>query len=156
MVALLGVIDIVLFDDMVDALAAGDAFGVYGVVDSVVEVGYDLCCFVVDLFDWFCDFILFDVVFDVVMCGLIEALQDEVICMVDQASWIGGAIFICYVEIIYIALIEMRGTTFLCFVLELFCVRMQLLDVLVDAVVLLQCVEWLECCLMVFGEVESV
>ncbi|HEY2297454.1 MAG TPA: DNA polymerase III subunit gamma/tau, partial [Jatrophihabitans sp.] len=40
-VALLGVTDGALLDDMVDALAAGDAAAVYGTVDRVVEAGHD-------------------------------------------------------------------------------------------------------------------
>src|SRR5439155_17742968 len=59
-VALLGVTDGALLDDMVDALAAGDAAAVYGTVDRVVEAGHDPRRFSVDLLDRFRDLILLD------------------------------------------------------------------------------------------------
>ena len=63
-VALLGVTDGALLDDMVDALAAGDAAAVYGTVDRVVEAGHDPRRFAADLLDRFRDLILLDAVPD--------------------------------------------------------------------------------------------
>ena len=48
-VALLGVTDAALLDEMVDALAAGDGAAVFGAVDKVVEAGHDPRRFAADL-----------------------------------------------------------------------------------------------------------
>ena len=48
-VALLGVTDAALLDEMVDALAAGDGAAVFGAVDRVVEAGHDPRRFAADL-----------------------------------------------------------------------------------------------------------
>ena len=57
-VGLLGVTDVALLDDMVDALAAGDAAAVYGTVDRVVEAGHDPRRFTADLLDRFRDLLV--------------------------------------------------------------------------------------------------
>ncbi|MDQ2796653.1 MAG: DNA polymerase III subunit gamma and tau, partial [Actinomycetota bacterium] len=90
-VSLLGVTDGALLDDMVDALAAGDAAGVYGTVDRVVEAGHDPRRFSVDLLDRVRDLILLDVVPDAAERGLIDVPQDQLAHMTDQALRIGGA-----------------------------------------------------------------
>ncbi len=143
-VALLGVTDGALLDDMVDALAAGDAAAVYGTVDSVVEAGHDPRRFASDLLDRFRDLILLDAVPDAAARGLIDAPQDVAERMADQAARLGGATVTRYAEIVHTALIEMRGTTSPRLVLELLCARMQLPDASADAAALLQRVERLE------------
>ena len=90
-VGLLGVTDGALLDDMVDALAAGDAAAVYGTIDRVVEAGHDPRRFAADLLDRFRDLILLDAVPDAGERGLIDAPQDEVTHMADQALRLGGA-----------------------------------------------------------------
>ena len=76
-VALLGVTDAALLDDMIDALAAGDAAAVYGTVDRVVEAGHDPRRFAADLLDRFRDLILLDAVPDAAERGLIDVPQDQ-------------------------------------------------------------------------------
>ncbi len=143
-VALLGVTDGALLDDMVDALAAGDAAAVYGTVDRVVEAGHDPRRFASDLLDRFRDLILLDAVPDAATRGLIDAPQDVAERMADQAARLGGATVTRYAEIVHTALIEMRGTTSPRLVLELLCARMQLPDASADAAALLQRLERLE------------
>ena len=143
-VALLGVTDGALLDDMVDALAAGDAAAVYGTVDRVVEAGHDPRRFASDLLDRFRDLILLDAVPDAAARGLIDAPQDVAERMADQAARLGGATVTRYAEIVHTALIEMRGTTSPRLVLELLCARMQLPDASADAAALLQRLERLE------------
>ena len=63
-VALLGVTDTALLDDMIDALAAADGAAVYGTVDRVVEAGHEPRRFAADLLDRFRDLILLDAVPD--------------------------------------------------------------------------------------------
>ncbi|MFN2518983.1 MAG: DNA polymerase III subunit gamma and tau [Jatrophihabitantaceae bacterium] len=143
-VALLGVTDGALLDDMVDALAAGDAGAVYGTIDRVVEAGHDPRRFAADLLDRFRDLILLDAVPDAAARGLIDAPQDAVAHMTDQTLRIGGATVTRYAEIVHTALIEMRGTTSPRLVLELLCARMQLPDATTDSGALLQRLERLE------------
>jgi DNA polymerase-3 subunit gamma/tau len=151
-IALLGVTDGALLDDMVDALAAGDAAGVYGTVDRVVEAGHDPRRFSVDLLDRFRDLILLDAVPDAGERGLIDVPQDQLAHMADQALRLGGATLTRYAEIVHTALIEMRGTTAARLVLELLCARMMLPDASTDAAAVLQRVERLERRLTVAGD----
>jgi DNA polymerase-3 subunit gamma/tau len=143
-VALLGVTDAALLDDMVDALAAGDAMGVYGTVDGVVEAGHDPRRFAVDLLDRFRDLILLDAVPDAGERGLLDCPQDQLAHMADQALRLGAATLTRFAEIVHTALIEMRGTTSPRLVLELLCARMLLPDATTDSAALLQRVERLE------------
>jgi DNA polymerase-3 subunit gamma/tau len=143
-VGLLGVTDAALLDDMVDGLAAGDAAAVYATVDRVVEAGHDPRRFAADLLDRFRDLILLDAVPDAAIRGLIDAPQDAVAQMSDQALRLGGATVTRYAEIVHTALIEMRGTTSPRLVLELLCARMQLPDAATDSAALLQRLERLE------------
>ncbi|HET9169075.1 MAG TPA: DNA polymerase III subunit gamma and tau, partial [Actinospica sp.] len=140
-VGLLGVTDGALLDDMVDALAAGDAAAVYGTVDRVVEAGHDPRRFAADLLDRFRDLILLDAVPDAASRGLLEAPQDTITRMSDQALRLGGATVTRFAEIVHTALIEMRGTTSPRLVLELLCARMQLPDAAADSAALLQRLE---------------
>ena len=143
-VALLGVTDAALLDDMVDALAAGDSAGVYGTVDRVVEAGHDPRRFSLDLLDRCRDLILLDAVPDAADRGLIDPPADQLAKMLDQAARIGAATLTRYAEIIHTALIEMRGTTSPRLVLELLCARMLLPDAAADSAALLQRLERLE------------
>jgi len=143
-VALLGVTDGALLDDMIDALAAGDAAGVYGTVDRVVEAGHDPRRFSVDLLDRFRDLILLDAVPDAADRGLIDAPGDQLAHMADQATRLGGATLARFAEIVHTALIEMRGTTAPRLVLELLCARMLLPDSATDSAAVLQRLERLE------------
>ena len=143
-VSLLGVTDEALLDDMIDSLAAGDAAGVYGAVDRVVEAGHDPRRFSVDLLDRFRDLILLDAVPDAADRGLIDVPQDQLTHMADQAVRLGGATLTRFAEIVHTALIEMRGTTAPRLVLELLCARMLLPDAATDSAALLQRIERVE------------
>ena len=143
-VALLGVTDGALLDDMVDALAAGDAAAVYGTVDRVVEAGHDPRRFSIDLLDRFRDLVLLDAVPDAAERGLVDAPADQVAHMADQAVRLGGATLARFAEIVHNALIEMRGTTSPRLVLELLCARMLLPDASTDSAAVLQRLERLE------------
>jgi DNA polymerase-3 subunit gamma/tau len=143
-VALLGVTDVALLDDMVDALAAGDAAAVYGTVDRVVEAGHDPRRFTVDLLDRFRDLLVLAAVPDAADRSLLEVPEDELARMAEQAGRLGMATVTRFAEIVHTALIEMRGTTSPRLVLELLCARMQLPDAASDSAALLQRLERLE------------
>jgi DNA polymerase III subunit gamma/tau len=143
-VGLLGVTDATLLDDMVDALAAGDAASVYGTVDRVVEAGHDPRRFAADLLDRFRDLIVIDAVPGAAASGLIDDTTDELSQMTEQAARLGAATLARNAEIVHTALIEMRGTTSPRLVLELLCARMLLPDAAADSAALLQRLERLE------------
>ncbi|WP_375477585.1 DNA polymerase III subunit gamma and tau [uncultured Jatrophihabitans sp.] len=143
-VALLGVTDGALLDEMVDALAAGDAAAVYGAVDRVAEAGHDPRRFSVDLLDRFRDLILLDAVPDAGERGLLDVPGDQLSRMSEQALRLGAATLTRFAEIVHTALIEMRGTTSPRLVLELLCARMLLPDAATDSAALLQRLDRLE------------
>ena len=151
-VALLGVTDAALLDDMIDALAAGDAAAVYATIDRVVEAGHDPRRFAADLLERFRDLILLDAVPDAAARGLIDPAADQLAHMSDQAQRIGAATLTRYAEIVHTALLEMRGTTSPRLVLELLCARMQLPDAATDSAALLQRIERVERRLSASGE----
>ncbi|MFB9383518.1 DNA polymerase III subunit gamma and tau [Pseudonocardia petroleophila] len=125
-VALLGVTDVALIDDMVDALAAGDRSVVFETVDRLVEAGHDPRRFASDLLQRLRDITLLQAVPDAAERGLVEAAADEVARIVEQADRIGPATLARYGEIVHTGLTEMRGATAPRLLLELLCARMLL------------------------------
>ncbi|WP_300012494.1 DNA polymerase III subunit gamma and tau [Pseudonocardia sp.] len=125
-VALLGVTDVALIDDMVDALAAGDRAAVFETVDRLVEAGHDPRRFASDLLQRLRDVTLLQAVPEAAERGLVEAADDEVARMVEQAARLGPATLTRYGEILHTGLVEMRGATAPRLLLELLCARMLL------------------------------
>jgi len=90
-VALLGVTDAALLDEMVDALAAGDGASVFGAVDRVVEAGHDPRRFAADLLQRLRDLLILDSVPDAAAKGLIDSPEDQLGSMEGQAERLGVA-----------------------------------------------------------------
>ncbi|QYN36094.1 DNA polymerase III subunit gamma and tau [Pseudonocardia sp. DSM 110487] len=125
-VALLGVTDVALIDDMVDALAAGDRAAVFETVDRLVEAGHDPRRFAADLLQRLRDLVLLQSVPEAAERGLVEAAADEIARMTEQSGKIGGGTLTRYGEIVHTGLTEMRGATAPRLLLELLCARMLL------------------------------
>jgi DNA polymerase III subunit gamma/tau len=125
-VALLGVTDVALIDDVVDALAAGDRAAVFETVDRLVEAGLDPRRFAADLLQRLRDLTLVQAIPDAAQRGLVDVGADEVERMVEQAARLGPATLVRYGEILHAGLIEMRGATAPRLLLELLCARMLL------------------------------
>jgi DNA polymerase III subunit gamma/tau len=125
-VALLGVTDVALIDDVVDALAAGDRAAVFEAVDRLVEAGHDPRRFAADLLQRLRDLVLLQAVPEAAERGLVEAADDEIARMSEQAGKIGAATLARYGEIVHNGLTEMRGATAPRLLLELLCARMLL------------------------------
>ncbi len=142
--ALLGVTDTALLDDMIDALAVGDAASVYGTIERVVEAGHEPRRFATDLLDRLRDLLILSAVPDAADKGLLDAPADALERMLDQAQRIGTASAARYAEIVHTALTDMRGTTAARLLLELVCARMLLPDASADSAALLQRIERLE------------
>ncbi|HEX4226333.1 MAG TPA: DNA polymerase III subunit gamma and tau [Pseudonocardiaceae bacterium] len=125
-VALLGVTDVGLIDDMVDGLAAGDGTSVYGTVDRLVEAGHDPRRFASDLLARLRDLVMLRAVPEAAERGLVAAPEDELARMRAQAERIGPATLTRYAEIVHTGLVEMRGATAPRLLIELLCARMLL------------------------------
>jgi DNA polymerase III subunit gamma/tau len=125
-VALLGVTDVALIDDVVDALAASDRAAVFEAVDRLVEAGHDPRRFAADLLQRLRDLTLLQAVPEAAEHGLVEAADDELARMIEQAGKLGQATLARYSEIVHTGLTEMRGATAPRLLLELLCARMLL------------------------------
>ena len=151
-VALLGVTDAALLDEMADALAAGDGSSVFGVVDKVVEAGHDPRRFAADLLQRMRDLVILGAVPDAAGKGLIDAPEDQLALMAIQAERLGIATVSRFAEILHTGLVEMRGTTSPRLVLELMCARMLLPAASMADGALLQRLERMERRMSIAGE----
>src|SRR5207248_2010325 len=143
-VALLGVTDVALIDDVCDALAVGDGAAVYAAVDRVAEAGHDPRRFASDLLERLRDLIVLQQVPDAAAKGLIDAPADQLDRMGAQAAQIGPATLSRFADIVHNGLTEMRGTTAPRLLLELICARMLLPGAEESAGALLQRLERME------------
>ncbi|HEY3691757.1 MAG TPA: DNA polymerase III subunit gamma and tau [Pseudonocardiaceae bacterium] len=125
-VALLGVTDVALIDDMVSALAAQDGATVFATIDRLVEAGHDPRRFAADLLQRFRDLVLLRVAAEAACHGLIDAPQDQLATMTAQAETLGAGSLTRFAEITHSGLVEMRGATAPRLLLELLCARMLL------------------------------
>ncbi|WP_280459335.1 DNA polymerase III subunit gamma and tau [Nocardia carnea] len=125
-VALLGVTDVALIDDAIDALAAGDGAALFGTVDRVMEAGHDPRRFAVDLLERLRDLILMQAVPDATERGLVAAPGDLLDRMRAQAARLGPATLTRCAELLHAGLGEMRGATAPRLLLEVVCSRMLL------------------------------
>ncbi|WP_410666698.1 DNA polymerase III subunit gamma and tau [Amycolatopsis sp. cmx-4-68] len=142
-VSLLGVTDVALIDDMVDALSTEDAATVFGTVEKLTEAGHDPRRFATDLLDRLRDLVLLRAVPDSAG-GLVSAPEEELSRMVAQSERIGIATLSRYADIVHNGLLEMRGATSPRLVLELLCARMLLPSVTESEKALLARIERLE------------
>ncbi|RSM66783.1 DNA polymerase III subunit gamma/tau [Amycolatopsis sp. WAC 01376] len=143
-VSLLGVTDVALIDGMVDALAADDAAGVFGTVESLAEAGHDPRRFATDLLDRLRDLVMLRSVPDAGERGLVAAPDDELKKMKEQAGKLEPATLSRYADIVHNGLLEMRGATSPRLVLELLTARMLLPSVAEGTDALLARLERLE------------
>jgi DNA polymerase III subunit gamma/tau len=125
-VALLGVTDVALIDEMCDALAAGDGAAAYGTIDRVAEAGHDSRRFASDLLERLRDLIVLQQVPDAATKGLIDGPTDQIERMVAQSARLGPATLSRCADIVHNGLVEMRGTTAPRLLLELITARMLL------------------------------
>ncbi|MFE3290375.1 DNA polymerase III subunit gamma and tau [Rhodococcus sp. NPDC059234] len=124
--ALLGVTDVALIDDAVDALAAADGAALFGTVDKVMDAGHDPRRFAVDLLERIRDLILMRAVPDAGERGLVDAPGDVLERMREESERIGPATLARYAELLHAGLGEMRGATAPRLLLEVICARMLL------------------------------
>jgi DNA polymerase III subunit gamma/tau len=141
---LLGVTDVALIDDAVDALAASDAAALFGAVESVIDAGHDPRRFATDLLERFRDLIVLQAVPDAATRGVVDAPEDVLDRMREQAVRIGPATLTRYAEVVQAGLGEMRGATAPRLLLEVVCARLLLPSASDAEPALLQRVERIE------------
>ncbi|MFZ2528470.1 MAG: DNA polymerase III subunit gamma and tau [Rhodococcus sp. (in: high G+C Gram-positive bacteria)] len=142
--ALLGVTDVALIDEAVDALAVGDGAALFGTVEKVMDAGHDPRRFAVDLLERLRDLILLRSVPDAADRGLVDAPGDILDRMRDEADRIGPATLTRFAEIVHAGLGEMRGATAPRLLLEVMCARMLLPSASDSETAVLQRIERLE------------
>jgi DNA polymerase-3 subunit gamma/tau len=125
-VALLGVTDVALIDEMVDALSAGDGAAAFATIDRVADAGHDPRRFATDLLERLRDLIVLQRVSDATGSGIIDAPTDQIERMAGQAARMGPATLSRLADIVHNGLTEMRGTTAPRLLLELITARMLL------------------------------
>ncbi|MEV0899771.1 DNA polymerase III subunit gamma and tau [Actinoplanes sp. NPDC049802] len=143
-VALLGVTDAALIDEMCDALATGDGAAAYATIDRVAEAGHEPRRFASDLLERLRDLIILQQVPDAVAKGLIDGPADQLEAMAGQAARLGAATLSRCADIVHNGLVEMRGTTAPRLLLELLTARMLLPGAEASSAALLQRLERLE------------
>ncbi|MEV6896210.1 DNA polymerase III subunit gamma and tau [Amycolatopsis sp. NPDC051372] len=143
-VSLLGVTDVALIDDMVDALSAEDAATVFSTVEKLADAGHDPRRFATDLLDRLRDLVLMRSVPEAGERGLVSAPAEELGRMSAQSERIGLGTLSRYADIVHNGLLEMRGATSPRLVLELLCARMLLPSVTESENALLARIERLE------------
>lgn len=141
---LLGATDVALIDEAVDALGAGDAAAVFGAVESVIDAGHDPRRFATDLLERFRDLLVLQAIPDATSRGVVDAPEDVLERMREQATRIGRATLTRYAEVVHAGLTEMRGATAPRLLLEVICARMLLPSASDAESALLQRVERIE------------
>lgn len=141
---LLGATDVALIDDAVDALGAGDAAALFGAVEAVIDAGHDPRRFASDLLERFRDLILVQAVPDAISRGVVDAPEDVLDRMREQAARIGRGALTRYAEVVQAGLGEMRGATAPRLLLEVVCARLLLPSAADAESALLQRVERIE------------
>jgi DNA polymerase-3 subunit gamma/tau len=142
--ALLGATDVALIDDAIDALAAGDAAALFGVIEAVIDAGHDPRRFATDLLERFRDLIVLQSVPDAAARGVVDGPEDVLERMREQAARIGTATLTRYAEVVHAGLGEMRGATAPRLLLEVVCARLLLPSASDSESALLQRVERIE------------
>ncbi|MEC3913924.1 DNA polymerase III subunit gamma and tau [Nocardia sp. CDC160] len=125
-VSLLGVTDVALIDDAVEALATADGAALFGTIDRVVEAGHDPRRFATDLLERLRDLILLRAVPDATERNLVTGPGDVLDRMRAQADRLGPATLARHAELLHEGLGDMRGATNPRLLLEVIAARMLL------------------------------
>jgi DNA polymerase-3 subunit gamma/tau len=107
----LGVTDTALLDATLEAISARDGAALFQVIESVVDAGHDPRRFVSDLLERMRDVIVVQSVPDAAGSGLIDAPDDEVERIVQQAKVLGPAEASRTADVVSATLSELKGAT---------------------------------------------
>lgn len=123
---LLGVTDQSLLDDAMRALAETDRAALFGCVDRVVRSGQDPKRFAEDLLGRVRDLLVIAAVPNAMEEGLVDAPEDRVDAMREQASAVPTGTLTRFADVLQRGLPDMSGATSPRLLLEVLCARMLL------------------------------
>jgi DNA polymerase III subunit gamma/tau len=116
----------------------------FGAVESVIDAGHDPRRFATDLLERFRDLLVLQAVPDAITRGVVDAPEDVLDRMREQATRIGPGTLTRYAEVVHAGLTEMRGATAPRLLLEVICARLLLPSASDAESALLQRVERIE------------
>ena len=121
---LLGVTDVGLLDNTVDALASQDKAGLFRLVDDVIEAGHEPRRFAVDLLDRLRDLMILQAVPSALEEGLVSAPTDRGEVLTAQAQRFSGPQLAYLAETVNERVSSLRGATSPRLLLEILCAHL--------------------------------
>ena len=121
---LLGVTDVGLLDNTVDALANQDKAGLFRLVDDVIEAGHEPRRFAIDLLDRLRDLMILQAVPSALEEGLVSAPTDRGEVLTAQAQRFSGPQLAYLAETVNERVSSLRGATSPRLLLEILCAHL--------------------------------
>ncbi|OFK28618.1 DNA polymerase III subunit gamma/tau [Corynebacterium sp. HMSC062E11] len=121
---LLGVTDVGLLDNTVDALASQDKAGLFRLVDDVIEAGHEPRRFAIDLLDRLRDLMILQAVPSALEEGLVSAPTDRGEVLTAQAQRFSGPQLAYLAETVNERVSSLRGATSPRLLLEILCAHL--------------------------------
>ena len=121
---LLGVTDVSLLDNTVEALASQDKAGLFRLVDDVIEAGHDPRRFAIDLLDRLRDLMILQAVPSALEEGLVSAPTDRGEVLTAQAQRFSGPQLAYLAETVNERVSSLRGATSPRLLLEILCAHL--------------------------------
>ena len=121
---LLGVTDVGLLDNTVDALASQDKAGLFRLVDDVIEAGHEPRRFAIDLLDRLRDLMILQAVPSALEEGLVSAPTDRGEVLTAQAQRFSGSQLAYLAETVNERVSSLRGATSPRLLLEILCAHL--------------------------------
>lgn len=122
----LGMTDMTLLDETVDALIARDGAALFGTIEKVMDAGHEPRRFVSDLVERLRDLIVLQHVPGAAAMSLIDGPDELIARELEQANLIGAAELSRAADVVSEALSELKGATAPRLQLELMCARLLL------------------------------
>ncbi|MDD2818607.1 MAG: DNA polymerase III subunit gamma and tau [Candidatus Nanopelagicales bacterium] len=122
----LGMTDMTLLDETVDALIARDGAALFGTIEKVMDAGHEPRRFVSDLVERLRDLIVLQHVPGAAAMSLIDGPDELIARELEQAQLIGAAELSRAADVVSEALSELKGATAPRLQLELMCARLLL------------------------------
>ncbi|MFR9918608.1 DNA polymerase III subunit gamma and tau [Corynebacterium striatum] len=121
---LLGVTDLGLLDNTIEALANQDKAGLFTLVDDVIEAGHEPRRFAIDLLDRLRDLMILQAVPGALEAGLVSAPTDRGEILLAQARRFTGAQLAYLAETVNSRISSLRGATSPRLLLEILCAHL--------------------------------
>ena len=122
----LGMTDMTLLDETVDALIARDGAALFGTIEKVMDAGHEPRRFVSDLLERLRDLIVLQHVPGAAATALIDGPDEQIARELEQSTIIGEAELSRAADVVSEALSELKGATAPRLQLELMCARLLL------------------------------